>query len=239
MRIATRLTLLLLLAVALVMAGFAYLRNQQERQRLVGEVQQEVLVLANAIKLVVEHALRDRRPQDIQQLLAEMVQEQYPIDRVRIYDHRLEETASASSEAAVPPSVSREEIASVLESGRNLVRYLDSPARPVVYVILPLRGRRGEAVGVLEVVQAASRVRREISEATRENILRISLLSLTIVLVIWMAARVSIRRPLDRLVQATLAFGRGELSQRISHRRRDEIGQLATAFNHMAEELQR
>lgn len=239
MRIATRLTLLLLLAVALVMAGFAYLRNQQERQRLVGEVQQEVQVLANAIKLVVEHALRDRRPQDIQQLLAEMVQEQYPIDRVRIYDRRLEETASASSEAAAPPSVSREEIASVLEGGRNLVRYLDSPARPVVYVILPLRGRRGEAVGVLEVVQAASRVRREISEATRENILRISLLSLTIVLVIWMAARVSIRRPLDRLVQATLAFGRGELSQRISHRRRDEIGQLATAFNHMAEELQR
>jgi len=71
MRIATRLTLLLLLAVALVMAGFAYLRNQQDRQRLVGEVQQEVLVLANAIKLVVEHALRDRRPQDIQQMLAE------------------------------------------------------------------------------------------------------------------------------------------------------------------------
>ena len=78
MRIATRLTLLLLLAVALVMAGFAALRNQQERQRLVGEVQQEVLVLANAIKLVVEHALRDRRPQDIQQLLAEMVQIKVP-----------------------------------------------------------------------------------------------------------------------------------------------------------------
>jgi signal transduction histidine kinase len=239
MRIATRLTLLLLLAVALVMAGFAYLRNQQDRQRLVGEVQQEVLVLANAIKLVAEHALRDRRPQDIQQMLAEMVQEQYPIDRVRIYDRRLEETASASTEAAAPPGVPREEIASVLESGRNLVRYLDTPTRPVVYVILPLRGHQGEAVGVLEVVQAASRVRREISEVTRENILRISLLSLTIVLVIWMATRVSIRRPLDRLVQATLAFGRGELDQRISHRRRDEIGQLATAFNRMVEELQR
>ena len=135
--------------------------------------------------------------------------------------------------------MSREEIASVLDSGRNLVRYLDTPARPVVYVILPLRGRRGEAVGVLEVVQVASRVRREISKAAHENILRFSLLSLTIALVIWMAARVSIRRPLDRLVQATLAFGRGKLDQRISHRRRDEIGQLATAFNRMAKELQR
>jgi signal transduction histidine kinase len=239
MRIATRLTLLVLLAVGLVMAGFAYLRTQQERQRLVGEMRQEVLVLANAIKLVVEHALRDRRPQDIQELLAEMVREQHPIDRVRIYDRRMEEIASASSEVATPTAVAPEEIASVLNGGRSLVRYLDSPTRPVVYVILPLRGRRGEAVGVLEVVQVASRVQRQIVEATRENILRVSLLSLTIVLVIWLAARVSIRRPLDRLVQAALAFGRGDLSQRIAHRRRDEIGQLATAFNQMAEELQR
>ncbi len=239
MRIATRLTLLVLLAVVLVMAGFAYLRTRQERQRLVDEVQQEVLVLANAIKLVAEHALRDRRPQDIQELLAEMVREQHPIDRVRIYDLRLEEIASASSEVATPTIVAREEIASVLDGGRSLVRYLGSPTRPVVYAILPLRGRRGEAVGVLEVVQVASRVQRQFVEAARESILRVSLLSLTIVLVIWLAARVSIRRPLDRLVQAALAFGRGDLSQRISHRRQDEIGQLATAFNQMAEELQR
>ena len=239
MRIATRLTLLVLLAVVLVMAGFAYLRARQERQRLVDEVQQEVLVLADAIKLVAEHALRDRRPQDIQELLAEMVREQHPIDRVRIYDHRLEEIASASSEASPPTIVAREEIASVLDGGGSLVRYLGSPTRPVVYAILPLRGRRGEAVGVLEVVQVASRVQRQLVEATRESILRVSLLSLTIVLVIWLAARVSIRRPLDRLIQAALAFGRGDLSRRISYRRQDEIGQLATAFNQMAEELQR
>ena len=239
MRIATRLTLLLLLAIALVMGGFAYLRIRQERQRLVGEIQQDVVVLANAIQLVAEHALRDRRPQDIQQLLVEMVQAQHPIDQVRIYDRRLEETASASSEAAASSVASRGELASVLEGGRSLVRYLDRPERPVVYVILPLRGRREETVGVLEVVQAAARVQRQIGEATRESVLRVSLLSLTVVLVIWMAARVSIRRPLDHLVQATLAFGRGDLSQRISYRRRDEIGQLATAFNQMAEKLQR
>jgi signal transduction histidine kinase len=238
MRIATRLTLLLLIAVALVMTGYAYLRTQQERQRVIGEMQQEVLVLANAIKLVAEHALRDRRPQDIQELLAEMVHEQNPIDRVRIYDRRLEEIAGASSEAAASTIVPREELAEVLKSGRSVVRYLDSPMRPVVYVILPLRGRRGEAVGVFEVVHLATRVQRQIVEATRENILRLSLLSLTIALVIWVAARVSIRRPLDRLVRAVLAFGRGDLGQRIPHRRRDEIGQLAAAFNHMAEELQ-
>jgi signal transduction histidine kinase len=41
-----------------------------------------------------------------------------------------------------------------------------------------------------------------------------------------------------RLVRAALALGRGNLGQRIDIRRRDEIGQLAAAFNRMAERLQ-
>jgi signal transduction histidine kinase len=40
------------------------------------------------------------------------------------------------------------------------------------------------------------------------------------------------------LVRATLALGRGQLTERIALRRRDEIGQLASAFNRMAAELQ-
>src|SRR4030067_1235134 len=98
MRIATRLTLLLLAAVALVMAGVGYIRAHQERQRLTAEVQQEVLVLANAIKLTVEHALRDRQPQDIRELLTEMVRNPNPVDRIRIFDRRLEDISRAISD---------------------------------------------------------------------------------------------------------------------------------------------
>jgi signal transduction histidine kinase len=72
----------------------------------------------------------------------------------------------------------------------------------------------------------------------QELAVRLSLLSLTIFLVIWFTVRVSIRRPLQALVRAALALGRGQLTQRITLRRRDEIGQLASAFNRMAAELQ-
>jgi len=51
MRIATKLTILLLLAVSVVLAGFGYLRMRQERERLVEEVQQEAAVLTNAVRL--------------------------------------------------------------------------------------------------------------------------------------------------------------------------------------------
>jgi hypothetical protein len=143
MRIATKLTLLLLLAVAVVMAGFGYIRAQQERQRLIDELQQEVLVLANAIKLSVEHALRDRQPQDIRELLAEIVRDPNPVDRIRILDRHLEDIISAASGVAATTSVPQEELEQVLKRGQPLVRYLDAPARSAAYAILPLKSRHG------------------------------------------------------------------------------------------------
>jgi two-component system, NtrC family, sensor kinase len=238
MRIATRLTVVLLLAVVAVMAAFAYLRTRQERERLTQELQQEVRVLAGAAKLVVEHALRDRRPQDIQELLDELVHEDNPLDRIRILDRNLEPIGSASSERAAALEVPRAELAQAIATGSETLRYLEVPGRPVVYVVLPLRGRRAAIVGALEVVHVATRVERQIAEARRESLLRLGLLGLTIALAIWISVRISIRRPLDRLVRAALALGRGDLRRRIGGSRRDEIGQLAAALDRMAEKLQ-
>jgi signal transduction histidine kinase len=238
MRIATKLTLLLLVAVAVVMAAFGYIRARQERQRLTDEIQQEALVLTNAIKLAVEYAWRDRQPQDIQALLAAMVRDPSPVDRIRIFDRRLEDIGEAATEHAAAASVPRVELEEVLRTGKPIVRFEPDRPRPVVYTLLPLRLQRGGTVGILEVVHVADRVQRQIRDATRDLILRSGVLSLTIALVIWLTVRISIRRPVAKLVRTALALGRGNLGQRIDIRRRDEIGQLAAAFNRMAEHLQ-
>lgn len=238
MRIATRLTLLLIVAIAAVMAAFGYLRARQERQHLIAELQQETLLLANAIKLTVEHALRDRNPQDIRELLVAMVREPNPVDRIRIFDRQLEDIYSVGSDVAAATLVPPADLDQVLQSGQPIVRYLDAPRRPTVYVILPLKTRRGASIGVLEVVHVGSRVRRQIRDAIRDNVIRLTLLSATIGLVIWLTVRISIRRPLGQLVRTALAFGHGDLDRRIGLRRKDEIGQLASAFNRMAESLQ-
>ncbi|MET0339509.1 MAG: HAMP domain-containing sensor histidine kinase [Polyangiales bacterium] len=49
----------------------------------------------------------------------------------------------------------------------------------------------------------------------------------------------SIARPLAQLVGVTQAFGKGDLGVRIDLPRRDEVGELASAFNQMAGRLQR
>ncbi len=238
MRIATKLTILLLLAVSVVLAGFGYLRMRQERTRLLEEVQQEAVVLTNAVRLVVEHAIRDKRPEDVQELLTEIVRPPSPVDRVRIYNSRLEETGSANADAAAEVVIPRSDVERTIAQKIATIRYVDSPPRPVVYVLVPLTNPGGGIIGALAVVQATTRIERQVSEVAQELVVRLTLLSLTIFVVIWVAVRVSIRRPLRALVRAALALGRGQLTQRITLRRRDEIGQLASAFNRMAAELE-
>jgi len=238
MRIATKLTILLLLAVSVVLAGFGYLRMRQERERLVEEVQQEAAVLTNAVRLVVEHAVRDKRPEDVRELLTEFVRHPSPLDRVQIYNNRFEVTASASADAAAAPAIPRADVERTISQRAATIRYVDSPPPPVVYVLVPLTSPGGGVIGALAVTRAATRVERHVSEIAPELVVRLGLLSLTIFLVIWFTVRVSIRRPLHALVRAALALGRGQLTQRITLRRRDEIGQLASAFNRMAAEIQ-
>ena len=48
----------------------------------------------------------------------------------------------------------------------------------------------------------------------------------------------SLTAPIRRLIAAMGTLGRGDLGHRLAERRRDEIGQIATAFNRMATDLQ-
>jgi signal transduction histidine kinase len=238
MRLATKLTLALLIAVALVMTGFAYWRARGERQHAVDEAKDEALLLANTLRLAVQHALRDRQPEYIRELLDELVRSPNPVDRIRVLDRQLDPINIASAESAEAIVIPPADLERTLTSGQTVVRYMESAGRPMVYVLLPLRSPRGTILGVLEVAHVATQVRRQIQEATRELILRSTLLGCTIFLVIWLAVRISIRRPIGQLTGVALALGQGDFARRLDLRRRDEIGQLAAAFNRMAENLQ-
>jgi signal transduction histidine kinase len=71
--------------------------------------------------------------------------------------------------------------------------------------------------------------------------LRLALLFLLVILVVALAslpfAR-SITKPIERVVEVTRAFGRGDLAARAEVARKDEVGDLALAFNDMAQRLE-
>ena len=238
MHLASKLTLLLLAAVAVVMAGFGYIRAQQQGRWLIADLQQDVWIQANTIKPTVEHALRDERLQNIQELLAEIERDTEPVDRIRVLNRQLVEVSSSFSDLAAKEKIPRAELEQVVTSGQPITRYLNVSPHPVAYVILPLRGRDGSIVGALEVLHLDTRVQQRIRDAAWEQVVRLTLLGVTIAVVIFLAVQISIRRPIGELVEIARAFGRGDLSLRHNLRRRDEIGQLSSAFDQMAESLQ-
>jgi PAS domain S-box-containing protein len=62
-------------------------------------------------------------------------------------------------------------------------------------------------------------------------------LAIVVIVLAVLLAR-SLTAPIRRLIAAMGTLGRGNLAQRLPERRRDEIGQITTAFNRMASDLQ-
>jgi signal transduction histidine kinase len=115
---------------------------------------------------------------------------------------------------------------------------------PVWFVAAPMRAPDGQAVaGVIEV----STPRRLRSAVWWRPGLTVALVLLIVGLAAAPLAR-RISRPLERLTEAARRLGRGELSYRVPldgvgrwrrHRRVDELRELTTAFNDMAERVER
>jgi signal transduction histidine kinase len=238
MRISTKLTLRLVAVVAVLLAGFAYIGAQQERVRLIQELEQEALVLGNAVQFAVEQALRDRKLGDIRAILGEVEPAPNLVDSIRVLDQRLVDESGATAEVAGAPAVPQAELKQVLQSGKTLFRFQGDQPHPAMYVLLPLRSQRASTDAVLEVVLGADRIRRQWRDATNDLILRTGMLGLGIALVIWLAVGVSIRRPLESLERAARRLVQDKPGQRIHLGGQDEIGRLASAFNRMAERLQ-
>ena len=71
--------------------------------------------------------------------------------------------------------------------------------------------------------------------ALRNASLYLSLAAALVVVLLAVLIARTITRPVDRLVQGASEFGSGNLAHRIDTSSRDELGQLAAAFNDMAE----
>jgi diguanylate cyclase (GGDEF)-like protein len=83
--------------------------------------------------------------------------------------------------------------------------------------------------------------RRGVIDAGLHSALQMTVLFTGVVLVLLLIGyllALRLTRPIEALVAGTQAVARGDLSKRLEVRRRDELGELATAFNTMTQDLQ-
>ncbi len=156
--------------------------------------------------------------------------------RVTILDPNL--TVRYSSDPNVPVHIedSHPEIVAALQQTENHdIRYDEWSNEMRLFVAAPILGNEG-----IEGIVQLSVPMDEIAERVRSTWLTLITAALALT-VLFVAASIilgeQITRPLHRLTAAAHRLAEGDLSTRLDMDRQDELGTLAAAFDHMAEEI--
>ncbi|MFZ0969796.1 MAG: HAMP domain-containing protein, partial [Candidatus Acidiferrales bacterium] len=116
------------------------------------------------------------------------------------------------------------------------INWSADPASAESFHVLPLKGRNGELLGVLLV---GSSQRERVGVERRIILLSVGVTVLGVLLGAllswWGATRVT--QPVTKLVEGARQIAAGNLNTWVSVSSKDEIGQLARAFNQMSEQL--
>src|SRR5689334_12831593 len=206
MRLRLRVILILTVPAVLTLGAHGILRVRQEEADLVREDRDNVELMARAVQLAVENALRDRQPEDVQRLMADMVARQRVIDRIRIFDRDVRPVIASSPEA-MGELIPAGPLGAVLRTGTPQTFYRRGRPSFLSY-LAPLRGRDGTIEGAMEIVRLAPAVDRRRAAAVTDVITRLSILLLVIVVTTTIAMQRQILRPLAQLTKAIERMGR-------------------------------
>jgi signal transduction histidine kinase len=231
-----RLVLLLLVPMILVVAGYAYLRVTEEREQRRVEFDRRVEVTTRAIRLAVERDLRSGTRADIEQLASDLVLKQTEILRVRLLDRQLATSVDANL-LTEDPGVPIERLREARDSGQSAVVERRAGGLPLHSVLLPIRSS-GKDEGVLEVTYVASRLEADLLRENHRSGLSAAILVILLGLVVWFALERLVLRPVVDLTQALERVSAGDVRATVPVPSRDELGQVAMAFNRMTARLE-
>ena len=236
MGLRARVLLVLVIPTVLAVGAHGLLRIRQQEARILRDDRLNLEIMARAIQIALEHVLRDRKITEARQILAEMVERQELIDRIRVFDGELRPLV-VSNPLAVGEAVPTAALAQIVRSGQPEIFYQPGPPS-YFYYLAPLRGSWGGIDGSLEIVRLAAAVDRQRQEAVVDTAVRLLILVVAIVATTLIAMQRQILRPVAELTAALRRFGREQSAAvALPVTRRDELGQVAVAFNDMAAQL--
>ena len=246
MKLRLRLVLLLMVPLLLVIGVYSFVRVQQESRARVEDERGRAAGMARTIQIAVESALAVRsRPQaELVDLLNDLTLGQEAIDRIRIFDREGHVLAASTSRTVAPPP-NPDTVTRVIETGLgDLVETHGRGGDSWVY-ILPVHyaAARGGVTSsatrrMLEVAFVAPDTQKMARQAIRDVVLRVGPLTVALALLIAVVLQRQVLRPLAKLTHSIRVLGEGRRGPPLPVERRDELGELAEAFNRMTERLE-
>ena len=232
LRISTKLALGLTATSTIILGSFGLSQLWQEEIDLRKTAEHDTRLLATALQVAVEKALRDRQEADIRAILDELGHGDAGIE-VLVFDTagRLTANSRGSSRTA---EILR---GTAVEVGSHNLPVVRFEGLSQLVAILPLRADDGSSLGSMVLVRPLAELRRDLAAETLWTILLILTLLAGITSVNWLLVQLQVRRPLAGLIRAMGAVRAGDLTASVPSHRTDEVGALAGEFNSMVGEL--
>jgi two-component system phosphate regulon sensor histidine kinase PhoR len=143
---------------------------------------------------------------------------------------------SIEDPAALENHATRPEVMDALATGiGESTRYSTTLKEQMMYVAVTV-SNQGTVVGIARVALPLTTVEDSVNHVTRIIILATVIVAILSVLAAWIIAR-TMTRPIRQLTKASKGITAGQLGQKITITTKDEIGQLAQAFNEMSTNL--
>ncbi|MGE5175920.1 MAG: ATP-binding protein [Hyphomicrobiales bacterium] len=236
MKLGSRLIVSLAIPLTVLILVLGLLDQAGNRERSRDEVAREGRAIARAVQIAMQFALRDRQPEDVRAL----------IDRIAGYEHVLGlRLFNADGSLAYESGTLRGQPMPDSTSLRDvLARHTSYEARlverdgPKVTYLVPLVSRAGTLFGAVEVFQLESFVTQEARVRRTSIALLAGSTLLVVVLILMVAVRWNVTRPIETLAQSFREVGAGGPSRRVPIRRHDELGRLTEEFNAMCDRLE-
>ena len=231
--------LTILLVVALIVAA-ALVTESRQRGAIVQELEKRALTTAQSLASSTAEAFPAYNFVDLERAIA-LARRQADILRIIVHDKEGRIAAHSRRPELIGKVLSDPATTAALATHEPLLHsFIVDTGQPAAYeAAVPVRvGSSTEKWGTVRVALSSASMLREI-ERTRWQIAGLGLAAALVAGFACVAFSRRITRPIRQLHDGVAAVGRGELDRRIEVKTRDEIGDLALAFNEMTVQLAR
>jgi two-component system phosphate regulon sensor histidine kinase PhoR len=229
-----RITLpLIILIIASMTALGIYLVNSVRNSQidnLRSHLEQEAIIMAEAS--LPSLLGQDKNPDELAKTLGQEIDSRITIISLdgTVLGDSIENPATMENHATRP------EVVDALAKGiGESTRYSTTLKEQMMYVAVAVKSQ-DTVVGIARVALPLTMVEASVNHVTRTIILATVIIAVLAVLAVWIITR-AMTRNIRKLTRAVKGITGGELGQKITIPTKDEIGQLALAFNEMSANL--
>jgi len=237
LKLGTKLTLYLSFIIILVLSGYGYLDILSRREVLIRKMKAEVRSTGQTLRASLEKISLPDEMEYVQGLINAVCEYERTFGVIVYYQERNLIFRSNSLKEGTEPCLDL--IKRSIREDRPEEAFGAYKKVPIFSYVFPLKDREGKNIGGVSILQYTSFMEEDIKRAKWSIFITILVLIGGTVTLILAATRKWLTHPISKLMEGIGHLAKGDLNYQIHLKGRDELSQLALAFNQMAVDLKK